>query len=113
MISLSPLTYDPGGSLVIQELPTSDLYSITRRVSRRMLLDGSVSIYDAGLSDGDRTLNVSARATKTQVHRASELQRIYNRMTISAPNGVFIGLIQTVAYDAPNLTLTLMIEKRI
>ena len=113
MISLSPMTFDPAGSLWLSELPTSELYTQTRRVSRRQLLDGSVSIYDGGISDGDRTLNIQARATQQTLNRAAELQRLYNRLIISAPDGVYIGLIENLAYDAPILSLSIMLEKRL
>lgn len=91
----------------------SDMYSQHRRMSKRQTLDGGVSIYDGGVSDGDKTITAIVNVNKKSLTRALDLQRMYNRLTISTPLAVYIGLIESVSYIAPAMTLTLSIERKI
>lgn len=113
MISIQPVTFDLQGGIQGSPLPTSDLRAADRRMSRRALLDGSVSIYDGGYSDGDRTMTVALRASRTTADRASELMRLYNRVVVSAEDGCYRAALQSVRYDPPVLSLTLWIETRL
>ncbi len=113
MVILTPVLFDLDGSLCLTETPGSDLYTQTRRMSKRARLDGGVSIYDGGVSEGDKTLTVVSKASESQLRHAIRMQKLYNRITISIPTGVYVGLIERVAYITPLLTLTVSIERRI
>lgn len=114
MLSLSPETYDLEGSLVLRLDPGSDWRAIERRVSRSATLDVGVSIYDGGLSDGDRTIIAVHRApTRAAVDRADALCRNHTSLTIVLPDGCYAGVLRRVIHAGGVLTLTLLIRERI
>jgi len=108
MISITSSTR----SAIIKELKTSDLHSTTARVSRAKTLDGGVSITHSGTTDGDRTLKIKAKITKTQ---SDALWAIYNNDTfiqIAFSDGVFYGVIENFKTNNGNLDMTILIKER-
>lgn len=114
MISISPTTYDISGGLTWQRaLSSSQIEGGERRVSRRKLLDQSVSIYDGGYADGDRTLTLHIKPTAAEVSRMRELCRDYGRVHVSLPDGFYLAMVERWSYAAPTLTISLLLESKL
>jgi hypothetical protein len=90
MIGLSAPLYDPDGAIGLQEMASSELYNLTRRVNRTKTLDGGVAVSDGGHSAGDRNLVVRWRVRGEAQYRAVQrLARLYPRLTVATREGVF------------------------
>lgn len=113
MISISSQTFDLAGSLVLQPLANSRLRGGSRRVSRRQLLDGTVSIYDGGFSEGDRDLVIYAHVTEIEHLRFESIAKTYSRVTVSTRDGCYQAAISSWSYQSPALAVTLFLETRL
>lgn len=114
MISISPPEMNPVGSIVLHNInQSSDVHTIPNRVSRRKLLDGTVSIYQGGVSDGDRTFNIVSRCSEKDYSNIVYYQRLYEHVIVSSWDGVYIGVIQTVTYKNSEANVIILITRRI
>ena len=89
-VSLSTPTFDLDGYVILDVLPSSDVDSLERRVSRVRTLDGGVAYDDAGFAHGDRTLNVSWRIRDAAQYEAvRRLVREYSELHVSLSDGCY------------------------
>jgi len=113
MISISALTYDPAGSIRLQELPSSDIDTVRRRVSRRATLDGGVVVNDGGFAHGDRNLLVRFRPTsRAQYDAVQRMVRLYPQLNVSTRDGVFRCAPNTLETRNGETTLALFVIER-
>lgn len=90
MIALSALVYDPAGHVVLDELPTSELDEMRRRVNRAPTLDGDVDITDRGFTHGDRDMRFRWRIkNEGQYLLVQRLFKMYPLLMLSVREGVF------------------------
>ena len=113
MIGISAITFDQSGAIRIDELPNSELGSVSRRVSRVGTLDQGVAINDGGYSDGDRDFQVVWNSTPEQDALIRRLVRLHARLRVATSEGVFECAPQNFTPGPPESTFTLLVISRI
>ena len=114
LVYLSSTTFDVDGAIEINALETSDFGEIRRRMNRIATLDGGVVFNDFGATDGDRTISLQwtpqDAASEAQIAR---LVRLYQRLRISCPEGVFLVAPESYKSTQNLSTLTLLIAEKL
>ena len=116
MLSVQADTYDVRDPLIIHRFASgTNLDSRERRTTRTKTLDGSVSIYDGGYADGDRTFTVvAANPTDAQITRARQLNQENTSVIISAKDGIYSGVVSTTNIQSDgSLKLTILVSTRL
>ena len=114
IVSISTLTYDLDGFVLINALESSTFGDITRRSSIVKTLDGGVAVNDGGSSHGDRSLNIVWR-TKGDGHEEN-MERLvgsYTRLYLSSKYGYFEAAPMSYIAQGGNSTLTLNVVSKI
>ena len=113
MISLTAIDFDLHGHLMIHELPTADLSTLTRRANRVATLDGGAVINDTGHSPADRTFTVRWRLRhRAEQDRAQHLLRMHRYLYVSSREGLFTALPQQLSVQNGEAVLTLLIQEK-
>lgn len=103
MIGITTLSYDPGGARIFPQAGNdggSALHSLRRRTSRRATLDGGVSVYDTGMSHGDRDILVEEpNATHDAIAYATRIIESYSQVVVCTSEGAFIGTPESIRVD--------------
>lgn len=111
MIALNALVFDPLGSVTLDELPSSEMSEVSRRVNRAKTLDGGIAINDGGFSHGDRTFSVRWRIkSEADFERVQRMARLYSRVHVATRQGLFRAVPERVNRSGREGTITLMIE---
>ncbi|WP_301585021.1 hypothetical protein [Halomonas alkaliantarctica] len=110
-IGLAARGYDPSGALLLPHRDGSTLGDISRRVSRVRTLDGGVSVTNRGHSPGDRTITLSfSGMPHALVEQARRMVRLHSFVTVSTPDGCFIGVPSDYAERRNELTILITEE---
>lgn len=110
-IGLAARTYDPQGAMLLPWQDGTETESITRRVSRVRTLDGGVSVTNRGYSPGDRTITLSlAGLSRAVIEQARRMVRLHATVTLSLPDGIFIGVPREYAESNQQLTVLITQE---
>jgi len=112
MISISAITQNTSGSIVINYDLESDIRNNTARISRIATLDGGSTITHSGYSDSDRTLSISGRINKTNSEVLWDLFENETFMLFSINDGLYLGVIQSLDIDNGELSLTILIKNK-
>ena len=112
MISISAITQNTTGAIIIDELSTSALNTNTARVSRKTTLDGGNVIIHSGYSDGDRTLSIYARISEDQADALWVIFKGEAFVLISIPDGLYYAVIQRLTTDNGDLSMAILINNR-
>jgi len=112
MIGISAPTYDPNGSIRIQELPSSDTDTVRRRVNRVRTMGGGVVVNDGGFAHGDRDLLIRFKPTQAQFDAVQRLVRLYPQLDVSTRGGVFRCAPSTLETRKGETTLALLVIER-
>lgn len=112
MISISTITQNASGAVIIEELLISSVNNNSARISRVATLDGGSVITHSGYSDGDRTLSVYARLNKAQSDLLWSIFKNETFVLVSIPDGLFYSSIQRVRIDNGDLSMTILIKNR-
>lgn len=114
MISLSSVTFDLDGSVVLHNTDRSDLTNTERRVTRTATLDGGVVLADMGYVDGDRTLRVSVRNPSLELEgQTAYLQRTYPLVIMTCREGGFLGTIATMQHRRGELSIDFLVKEKL
>lgn len=89
MIGFSTLTLDINGTLIADELPSSDYRKHKRRVKKTATLDGGVVVEDQGYVDMDRVVSIDLKSSKA----------IYDRLRYYIQNYSELGLSTQLGYN--------------
>lgn len=94
MIALSAPTFDPLGHIRLPPLPSSDIGSVRRRVSRQRTLDTvngtGVVVNDGGFVHGDRTFRLRWRPrSAAEYDQVARLLRLYPQVYVAARDGFY------------------------
>jgi len=112
MISLSAMTYDPAGALLLRARPNNPFFG-QRRTTVTATLDGGVSVYDGGYSIADQTLNVTLkRPTKATLTTLQYLAAYYSQLTLCCESGAFSTAIN-FTLNGDSLILNLRLTGRL
>lgn len=112
LASLCPRDFDPLAPLQFIKLASSsDLDSVSRRVSRVATLDQSAAFYDAGYSDADRTIVLAlGTSDRTFVDTAKWFAKMHSLLTIATREGCFTCAIEYVRFQDDLLTIRLLVK---
>ena len=118
MIGITTVEYDPDGARIFRHAGrggASGIHAVQRRISRRSTLDGGISVYDNGMSHGDREILVmEPQADLEAIEYATRIVETYNRVVVSTREGVFLGAPESARVDTDGtLVLTLWVIEKI
>lgn len=113
MIALAAPTYDPNGYIRLATARPRNLYAAERRGSVTATLDGEASVYDAGFSESDLTLNVAIqnppRATLVTLRY---LIAYYPELVLCCESGAYACRL-SMTQDRSELSLSLRLLRRL
>lgn len=96
MISITAITYDPDGVILIHNARVNNPYSANRRGSVVDTLDGAVSVYDTGFSESDQTLTIDIVNPSLDIlQKLKYLISHYSQVSLSCEAGVFKVILAT------------------
>lgn len=110
MISISTTSANPEGNVLINT--HADFRENEARINRYSTLDGGVATIHGGVSDGDRTLSLSAKLNKTEMDK---LWTIFNNETfilLSMSNGVYLASIKILRLNHGSFKSTIYINNK-
>ena len=111
---LSTTEYDPLVPVHLDVLPSSDLGTTTRRVTRTATLDGGAAFGDFGFTEADRTIVLRWRQrSAAQEESVRRLVSTYTRITVSCAAGLFLAAPQAYTPGAEESRLDLLVERRL
>lgn len=113
MISISTLTQNTSGSLVLYEDADSSFEEMTARISRTKTLDGGVSINHSGFSHGDRTFTISAEITEAEAIILKNIHQTETLVWISCKEGFFTGVIESIDIEDGSLDMSILIKEKL
>ena len=114
MISISTVTFDLNGNIVLLNAGKSDLSSATRRVTRSSTLDNGVVLADLGFTEGDRTLDiVVSNSSIEQEESIKYLQKTYPLVVLSCRDGAFLGVIADRSRQASELAFSFLVKEKL
>lgn len=106
LMGIAARSYDPQGALMVPWVEGTETGSINRRVSRVRTLDGGVAVTNRGYSAGDRTVTVSFDGLpRTLIDQARRLVRLHARVTLTIPDGAYIGAPSEYVESRSELTI--------
>jgi len=112
MISISTISANQNGSVVLMRHHGSKLKEKPFRVSRTQTLDGGVFINHSGYTDGDRTLSVSAQITEAQESIITSISQSYTSFLVSMSDGLYLGSISRVTAENGSLAMTIYLKQK-
>ena len=114
MIGISSTTYLPGGGVMVEPLPDSDLRRGERRVSRVKTLDGGVHITDSGFAHGDRTqkLRVAHRG-QAMWDTLWAIFRDAPSIYLTTEEGCFSAALSNIADEGNKIVLEILLNEKI
>ena len=112
-VQLSSLTFDLQGHVVLDALGGSEVDALSRRVSRVATLDGGAVLNDFGHSDADRTLRLRWRPGRAVDEVVRRMVRLYGRLRVALPDGLFVAAPQGVAREGGDWVLVLLVLERL
>jgi len=116
MIGISALVYDTAGAKILETDNEKDLSNRkgSRRVTITATLDGGVTVYDTGFSDGDRIISVNVpAASQEDINFAEHICRAYNLITVTMLDGAYKAVPESYKIDSGELLMTLRITEKI
>lgn len=114
MIHLSTPLFDPQGAIALDELPSSDLGSVSRRVNRVATLDGGSVSNDRGHTASDRTFRISWRIrSRDEYDAVQRLLQVHGRVRIATREGVFEGVPDELSKSDGEGDLTILIMEQL
>jgi len=114
MIAIATPTYDLSGHRIFTRAENSEFKQVSRRGTRTKTLDGGISIYDGGYSDGDRTLNiVQYNPTEADYNFCKYIVQYYSEVVVSCVEGIFLCWPQTTNIKNNELTFTLLVKEKL
>ena len=113
-ITLSPITFDPIGSISFQTRDDQTLGEKRRRMNRVATLDGGAVFNDFGYSEADRTIQLRwAVKSKVLEESVERLVQLYSRIHLATPQGFFLAAIDTYTPGATESSLSLLVVDKL
>lgn len=113
-VTLSPLTFDPLGPVVIDSLASQTLGESRRRMNRIATLDGGAVFNDFGFSEADRTINLSWKVrSAVQEAAVARLVQLYARIHVATPKGFYLAALEVYVPGAQESSLLLLVVDKL
>jgi hypothetical protein len=113
-VTLSPLEFDPLGSVTLDAMPDQTMGETRRRMNRIATLDGGAVFNDFGFSEADRTISlrwkVRSRAQEGAVER---LVQLYARVHVATPQGFYLAGLEVYVPGAQESGLVLLVVEKL
>lgn len=92
LVSVNSLTFDLGGSVLLECTPADTTAGNQfRRVNRIATLDGGAAFNDFGFSQADRAIELVWKPEEANDAIAERIHQLHSRVTVSMPSGIFSG----------------------
>ena len=112
MISISTISANVNGNVIINELPGSVLGDQSARVSRVMTLDGGVYIGHSGVSVGDRTLSIKCLPSDADTEKLKTLFENEVLVLVAFGSAVYTGVIADFRFNK-TLNITIYLKEKV
>lgn len=112
MIIISKTSQATSSYVKINELPESDLGTIRARVSRSATLDGGVVVDHMGFVEGDRTMQIVARASKTEAALLWSMMKTELLIGLACEDGYFVGAMSSMVRKAGVVSFTFLVKNK-
>ncbi len=113
MISISKITQDSAGAILINEDITSRMLKTLARVSRAATLDGGSVIDHQGYSDADLRFEIVADLTEAQESLLWSIYKSETFVNVSTKEGVFKAAISAMHPNEGKITMTILVQEKI
>lgn len=113
IISICAPSFDPFGAVSFAVDADTDTRAISRRVNRAKTLDGQAVANDAGYTAADRTFSIVTKAESGRYESLERLLKLYPRVIISTPDGVFSAIPQTLTQRGSVIRFVLLVMEAI
>lgn len=113
-VTLSALTFDPLGVVVLAALPDQQFGETRRRMNRIATLDGGAVFNDFGFSEADRTLTLKWRTrSAAQEAAVARLVQMYAQVTVATPQGFYLAALEVYTPGTTESTLSLLVVSKL
>ncbi len=113
-VVLSTLEFDPQAPVELDVSTESDLAGLQRRVNRVATLDGGAVFNDFGFAHADRTVTlVFSPADAAQAESVQRLLRLYPKITVALPDGLYLAAPETIVRTADEMRFTLLVSSKL
>lgn len=110
LASLSTLTYDPAGHVLLDVLPDSALQARPRRVERVATLDGGSVFNEFGFSESDMVITLTWQPTTRAIEDSIDrLTRLYSRLHLSLDGSAYTVAVDSFDPGSDESELTLLV----
>lgn len=115
MIAIVPMVYAPLGPVLIKSVQSgANQISGERRVSRTSTLDGGVTVYHGGYSDGDRDIVIVTRAlTRPELDQLIEYMQDHTELFLYQTDGAYRVAPESWAVDDDVLRARFAVLERV
>lgn len=94
-VTISSLTFDPVGFVIIPALASSEFGETKRRMSRVATLDGNAAFNDFGFSESDKTMVVEWAYDPTIDDAIEYMAQTYAAVNVATNGGLWQAAIET------------------
>lgn len=113
-VTLTPITFDPLGPVVLDAMPDQTMGETRRRLNRIATLDGGAVFNDFGFSEADRTIQIRWQVRSAEQEAAVQrLVELYARLHVSTPQGFYLAAPEVYVPGASESTLTLLVVDKL
>lgn len=113
-VSLCADVFDPEGDVLLPAVASSDIGSMTRRITRTATLDGGASLEDLGHCPGDMTLRVVFKLASTELdQKVKRLISIYPLLTLATQHGCWRGAVDDYKPAGATATLQFLVQTQL
>ncbi len=115
MIAIATTVFDLDGSFVLTHRDASVVFgTMGRRSSKSKTLDGGVSVYDTGFSQGDREFIVSLNSpSEALVNQIATLIELHSTFRVSCIKGAFTAGLNSLSETSSKVTFTISIQSKV
>lgn len=112
--TLSPLTFDPAGPVVLDVLPGQTVGESRRRMNRIATLDGGAVFNDFGFSEADRTIQLRWQVcSAAQEAAVARLVQLYARVHVATAQGFYLAALEVYVPGAQESSLSLLVVDKL
>ena len=113
MISISTLTANTNGAVIIEEDPESSLKQATARVSQVSTLDGNSNVAHKGFSHGDRQFSIIAVIDEATENKLWTIFTTESLVYITTKEGFFKGAISRLDIKGGDMSMDIAIKEKL
>lgn len=113
-VTLSPIDFDPLGTVTIDAMPDQTTGETRRRMNRIATLDGGAVFNDFGYSEADRTIQLRWRPkSSAQEAAVKRLVELYARVHVATPEGFYLAGLEVYRPGVKESSLYLLVAEKL